>query len=142
VAVPAILVVYPAGAVYTQTYVKTRFSQKRTPFVVEEESVCLQVVPATPPVGQIMILQFHSQSVEVKARESRFATVPSEIYNGSRTRFYVTADKQFQYGVRHSRQTRAIVGILCFQIVTVAACKIAARTDGLCHDDERRRRFA
>jgi hypothetical protein len=133
----AACIVQPPRAIYTQPHIKVSICQKRAPVIIEKSAIGLEIVPASPPLGEVAFLQFHGMSVEVKSGQCWFATMPYKLDNRPRAGRYILMDVRLKQAVRHSELMWTCVEALGLQIIAVIALQVADRTDRFGHDNER-----
>jgi hypothetical protein len=116
-----VCIVQPPCAIYTQPHIKVSICQKRAPLIIEKNAIGLEIVPASPPLGEVAFLQFHGMSVEVKSGQCWFATMPYKQDNRPRAGCYVLTDVPLKQSVRHSESMWTCVEARGLQIIAVTA---------------------
>jgi hypothetical protein len=105
--------------------------------MVKKDAIGLEIVPASPPLGEVAFLQFHGTPVEVKSGQRWFATMPHKQDDRPRAGRHILADVCLKQSVRHSESMWMCIEVRGFQIIAVTALQVADRTDRFGHDNER-----
>ena len=103
---------------------------------IEKNAIGLEIVPASPPLGEVAFLQFYSMSVEVKSGQCWFATMPYKLDNRPRAGGYVLTYIRLKQNVRHSESMRMLIESGGPQIIAVTALQVTDGADRFGHDNE------